>query len=51
MDAIKCVISRKELELRKKGQTTSVSPGSKYYKIWSMNGYFGVQKFRTFGNI
>jgi len=50
MDAVKCVVGRKEKELQKNG-STAVSPGTKYYKLWSMNGYFGVQKFRSFANI
>lgn len=51
MDAIKCVIGRKEKELEKNTSDKLISPGSKYYKIWSMNGYFGVQKFRSFAKI
>jgi hypothetical protein len=48
MDTIKCVIGKKEQELS--NQKDAFSPASKYYKIWSISGYNGVQKFRSFTN-
>ena len=52
MDALKCVIARKEQELLDLSEFKGVvSPASKYYGIWSINGYNGVQKFRTYANL
>jgi hypothetical protein len=48
MDAIKCVIGKREQELAK--SSSAFSPASEYYKIWAISGYTGVQKFRGFTN-
>ena len=49
MDTINCVIGRREVELRKKGSKEYVS-ASDYYKIWSMSGFLGQQKLRSYTN-
>lgn len=50
MDTVKCVIGKKEKSLQKMGKSEYLSPSSAYYKLWSMSGYNGVQKFRSFTN-
>lgn len=45
MDAVKCVVGRKERQLEGRG-----GGAAEYYGIWSMNGYNGVQKLRGFTN-
>lgn len=50
MDAIKCVIGRKEKELLESARGNVASPASQYYNLWSMSGYNGVQKFRGMTN-
>ena len=45
MDAIKCVVGRKQKQLRDKPKG-KFKQASDYYKIWSINGYRGQQKFR-----
>jgi len=46
MDTVKCVVGRREAELRKKGSKEYVS-ASDYYKVWSISGYLGQQKLRA----
>lgn len=46
MDTVKYVIGRRQTELQasKDGQYWDASD---YYRLWSMNGYLGQQKFRS----
>lgn len=46
MDMIKYVVGRKRKELQVSKDKT-YKDASDYYKIWSMNGYLGQQKFRS----
>ncbi len=50
MDAIRCVISKKNKQLLAEKNMTEGNLASEYYGIWSMNGYNSVQKFRAFTN-
>lgn len=50
MDAIKCVIGRRQVELSK-GSPSEWGDASDYYRIWSMSGYLGQQKFRGNTNL
>jgi hypothetical protein len=45
MDTIKCVIGNREQWLIQ-NNVTGWEGASDYYKIWSMSGYLGQQKFR-----
>ena len=49
MDTVKCVVGRREVELRKKGSKEYVS-ASDYYKVWSISGYLGQQKLHAITN-
>ena len=49
MDTIKCVLGRREVELRKKGSKEYVS-ASDYYKVWSWSDFLGQQKLRSYTN-
>lgn len=46
MDTVKCVVGRREAKLRRNGSKEYVS-ASDYYKVWSISGYIGPQKFRS----
>jgi hypothetical protein len=46
MDIIKYVIGKKQKDLEA-SQDKYFKDASDYYKIWSMNGYLGQQKFRS----
>ena len=46
MDAVKCVVGRREVALGKQGSSAFAS-ASDYYKLWSMSGYLGQQKLRS----
>jgi hypothetical protein len=50
MDTIKCVIGKREREMVIGQKSDAFSPASKYYRVWSMSGYNGVQKFREITN-
>jgi hypothetical protein len=50
MDAVKCVLGRRNQQLLKANSSLGPHLAVKYYQLWSINGYNGVQKFRSFSN-
>jgi hypothetical protein len=44
MDAVKCVLGKKEDEL---GGNKEWQGAADYYRIWSVSGYLGQQKLRS----